>query len=91
SSGKLVWTAAVTVASGSGYSTAMAAALGSNTLLVPAWDGLHLLRLSNGSPVWHGTVAGAGTLVDPVIVNDPARGPTVYVTDGRGVIALVPG
>ncbi|MBV8164239.1 MAG: PQQ-binding-like beta-propeller repeat protein [Candidatus Eremiobacteraeota bacterium] len=91
SSGKLVWTAAVTVASGSGYSTAMAAALGSNTLLVTAWDGLHLLRLSNGSPVWHGTVAGAGTLVDPVIVNDPARGPTVYVTDGRGVIALVPG
>jgi len=26
-----------------------------------------------------------------VIVNDPARGAVVYVTDSRGVIALIPG
>ena len=91
SSGKIMWASAVMPAYGATYSTAMAAALGSGTLLVTAWDGLHLLHLSNGAPVWHGTVTGAGTVVDPVIVDDPARGPTVYVTDGRGVIALVPG
>jgi hypothetical protein len=91
SSGKSVWTSAVMPAYGSTYSTSMAAALGSGTLLVTARDGLHLLHLSTGSPVWHGTVAGAGTVFNPVIVDDPARGPTVYVTDGRGVIALIPG
>ena len=90
--GKVTWTSPVQPAITAQYSEAMCAALGSSTLLVASYDGLHLLSLSNGSEVWHGTVAGAvGTATNPIIVNDPATGPTVYLTDSRGVIALVPG
>jgi outer membrane protein assembly factor BamB len=67
----------------------MCAALGSSTLLVTSFDGLHLLNLSTGSEIWHGAVAGAvGSVSNPIIVNNPGSGPTVYVTDSRGVIAL---
>jgi outer membrane protein assembly factor BamB len=66
----------------------MFAALGSSTLLVTSFDALHLLNLSTGTEIWHGGAAGAS---NPVIVSDPALGVTVYVTDGTGVIALVPG
>ncbi|MDQ6780115.1 MAG: PQQ-like beta-propeller repeat protein [Candidatus Eremiobacteraeota bacterium] len=86
--GRLVWTSPVQPA-GYGMLTGMCAALASNTLVVTANDGLHVLSLANGGALWHGTVAGAqGTVMNPVIVNDPARGATVYVTDNRGVIAL---
>lgn len=90
--GKTAWTSSVSPAYASQFSTGMSAALGSATLLVTAYDGLHLMNLANGHEIWHGTVSGAvGTVANPVIVNDPARGAIVYVTDGRGVIALVPG
>lgn len=89
--GKVVWTSGVQPAASGQYSTAMCAALGSGTLLVASYDGLHLLNLATGAEIWHGAVTGAiGTATNPVIVNDPARGPTVYLTDGRGVIALIP-
>lgn len=91
--GKKAWSSSVSPAYGGQFGTAMCAALGSNTLLVTSVDGsLHLLKLADGTEIWHGAVAGAvGTVANPVIVNDPARGATVYVTDNRGVIALVPG
>jgi hypothetical protein len=91
SNGSTAWTASVPATTSSGY-TSMAAASGSNTLLVASNQSLYLLQLSNGTEIWHGKVAGAvGPIYNPVIVNDPARGAVVYVTDSRGVIALVPG
>jgi len=88
--GRVVWTSTVQQ-DGYGLVTGMCAALGSNTLVVTANDGVHILNLANGADLWHGAIAGAqGTVSDPVIVNDPARGATVYVTDNRGVIALAP-
>ncbi|HXN08584.1 MAG TPA: PQQ-binding-like beta-propeller repeat protein, partial [Candidatus Acidoferrales bacterium] len=91
SNGSTAWTASVPAFTSSGY-TSMAAATGSNTLLVASNQSLYLLQLSNGTEVWHGKVAGVvGPVYNPVIVNDPARGAVVYVTDSRGVIALVPG
>ncbi|MDQ6766788.1 MAG: PQQ-binding-like beta-propeller repeat protein [Candidatus Eremiobacteraeota bacterium] len=90
-SGSTAWTAAVPTALSPGF-TGMAAAGGSNTLLVASGQNLYVLNLSNGTEIWHGKVAGAvGSLENPVIVNDPSRGAVVYVTDGRGVIALIPG
>jgi len=90
SNGSTAWTASVSSVSYPGY-TGMAAAAGSNTLLVASNQSLYLLRLSNGAEIWHGSVAGAvGAVQNPVIVNDPTRGPVVYVTDSRGVIALIP-
>ncbi len=92
STGKVAWTSPVSVSYGGQYGTAMCAALGSNTLLVTGNDGLHVLNLATGAEIWHGAVAGAqGTVANPVIVNNPALGVTVYVTDSRGVIALIPG
>lgn len=91
-SGNVVWTSSVQPAQSGQYSTGMCAALGSGTLLVASFDGLHLLKLSTGKEIWHGAVAGAnGSATNPIIVNDPTRGPTVYLTDYKGVIALVPG
>lgn len=88
--GRVVWTSTVQQ-DGYGLVTGMCAALGSNTLVVTANDGVHVLNLANGADLWHGPVAGAqGAVSNPVIVNDPARGATVYVTDNRGVIALAP-
>jgi len=91
SNGSTAWTAAVPTAVAPGL-TGMVAAAGSNTLLVASNQSLYLLKLSNGTEVWNGKVAGVvGAIYNPVIVNDPARGALVYVTDSRGVIALVPG
>lgn len=91
SNGSIAWTAAVPAVTAPGY-TSMAAASGSNTLLVTSGQSLYVLQLSNGAVTWHGKVAGVvGGVNNPVIVNDPARGAVVYVTDSRGVIALVPG
>lgn len=89
--GKLAWSSSLSPAFGAQNATAMCAALGSSTVLITAYDGLHILRLSDGGQVWHGPVAGVvGVATDPIIVNDPARGAIVYVTDSRGVIALTP-
>ncbi len=65
----------------------MCAAIVSNTLIVTSFDAIHVLNMTNGSEIWHGGPAGAS---NPIIVNNPAVGATVYVTDGTGVIALVP-
>ncbi|MBV8170517.1 MAG: PQQ-binding-like beta-propeller repeat protein [Candidatus Eremiobacteraeota bacterium] len=86
-SGHNIWTTNVQPVYSGQYSTAMCAALVSNTLVVTSFDGVHLLNIANGADTWHGSVAGAS---NPIIVNDPAVGATVYVTDGTGVIALVP-
>jgi len=91
SNGALAWKSSVSPTYGGLYGSSMFAALGSNTLVVTAVDGIHVLRLNNGSDVWHGQVAGAnGSASDPIVVNDPAKGATIYVTDSSGVIALVP-
>jgi hypothetical protein len=86
-SGKTIWTSSVQPEYGGQYSSAMAAALVSNTLVVTSYNGVHLLNIANGSDMWHGGPTGAS---NPIIVNDPAVGATVYVIDGTGVIALVP-
>ena len=85
--GKTIWTSSVRPEYGGLYSTAMAAALVSNTLVVTSYDGVHLLNIANGTDMWHGGPTGVS---NPIIVNDPAVGATVYVIDGTGVIALVP-
>jgi hypothetical protein len=73
-----------------GYSSAtMAAALSSRTLVVTAPDGLHILSLATGTDLWHGTPSGVTTQIgNPIIVNDPVKGGTVYVTDYQGLYAL---
>jgi hypothetical protein len=91
SNGTVAWTASVPSFTSPG-ATGLAAATGSATLLVASNQSLYVLRLSNGTEIWHGQVAGVvGAVVNPVIVNDPARGAIVYVTDSRGAIALLPG
>jgi hypothetical protein len=85
--GKLLWTSKVQPSGNGQQPTAMCAALVSNTLVVTSFDGIHLLKLSDGSEIWHGGPTGTG---NPIIVNDPAVGVTVYVTDANGVIAMVP-
>jgi hypothetical protein len=74
-----------------GPTTTMAAALASKTLVVVASDGFHILSLSDGTDLWHGAVTGVPTDVgDPIIVNDPSAGPTIYVVDYSGMYAVRP-
>jgi hypothetical protein len=74
-----------------GGTATMAAALGSRTLVVTAGDGVHILALGTGVDLWHGRIAGVtGTATNPVIVNDPVRGATVYVEDYGKLYALSP-
>jgi hypothetical protein len=81
----------VQIPTASGATTTMAAALGSRTLVVTAYDGIHILALANGADLWNGRPAGiAGTIGNPVIVNDPARGAVVYVEDYTKLYALSP-
>lgn len=57
--------------------TSLVAATGSNTLVVTAADGVHILSLDDGSTVWSGKVAGTtGPLKNPVII-----GKTLYAVD----------
>jgi hypothetical protein len=57
--------------------TTIAAALGSNSVVVTAKDAVHVLSLADGSDTWHGTPAKAtGPLRNPVIV-----GHTLYAID----------
>ncbi|MDQ6830888.1 MAG: Ig-like domain-containing protein [Gemmatimonadota bacterium] len=71
--------------------TTLAAALGSNTLIVTAYDGIHILSLGDGSELWKGAVPqSSGRVRNPVIVNDPVKGPIVYVMDYSALFALVP-
>jgi hypothetical protein len=73
-----------------GFSSAtMAAALSSRTLIVTAPDGFHVISLVNGADLWHGTPSGTSNQVgNPIIVNDPTKGATLYVTDYSGLYAL---
>lgn len=72
-----------------GPTTTIAAALGSRTLVVTAYDGIHILALGTGVDLWHGRVTGVpGNVGNPVIVNDPAKGAVVYVEDGGKLYAL---
>ncbi len=62
---------------GAAIATTLAAAVPSDTLVVTASDGVHVLSLSTGADTWNGKVTGAKNVVhDPVIV-----GKTVYVVD----------
>ena len=62
---------------GAAIATTMAAAIPSNTLVVTASDGVHILSLTTGADTWSGKVTGAKYVVhDPVIV-----GKTLYVVD----------
>ena len=72
-----------------GPTTTIAAALGSRTLVVTAYDGIHILALGTGVDLWHARVTGIpGNVGNPVIVNDPAKGAVVYVEDGGKLYAL---
>jgi outer membrane protein assembly factor BamB len=85
--GKIDWTSSVQPGFSGSYSTGMAAALVSNTLVVPSFDGVHILNLTNGNDMGHSGPTGTS---NPIIVNDPSLGATVYVTDSTGIIALTP-
>ena len=62
----------------------LAAALGSDTLVVTATDGIHLLSLATGMETWKGMPAQAmGSVSNPVVV-----GNMVYVVDTSGLLAL---
>jgi hypothetical protein len=64
--------------------TSMAAALGSSTIVVAAFDGLHVLSIADGSEAWKGAVPQASGLArNPVLV-----GKRVFVTDATGLVAL---
>jgi PQQ-like domain len=71
-----------TIDFGSLPNTSLAAALGSNSLVVTAKDAVHILSLADGSDQWHGTPAKVtGPLRNPVIV-----GRTLYAVDtGAGM------
>lgn len=72
-----------------GGTTTIAAALGSRTLVVTAFDGIHILALGTGVDLWHGRPSGVpGNVSNPVIVNDPAKGAIVYVEDYNKLYAL---
>jgi hypothetical protein len=91
--GVRVWKSAtlsgLTTYSSGSTTTYLAAALGSGTLICTTSTGIHILSLLNGTELWKGATSGAnGTPHDPVIVNDPAGGPVLYVVDYTGVIAL---
>jgi hypothetical protein len=67
----------------------MVAALSSRTLIITAPDGFHIVSLFTGQDLWHGTVSGISTQVgNPIIVNDPVKGATLYVNDYQGLYAL---
>lgn len=69
---------------GGAVRTTLAAALGSNTLVVTAGDGIHILSLDDGSERWSGAVDQAvGAVHDPILV-----GNTVYVIDSGGLLSL---
>jgi hypothetical protein len=73
-----------TVAAGGAFRTSIAAALASDTLVVTAVDGIHLLSLASGVESWHGKPdASAGALFDPVPI-----GHLLYAVDGARVVAL---
>jgi hypothetical protein len=64
--------------------TSLAVALASQTVVVTAPDGIHILALGTGMEVWKGAVAQAtGRLRDPVLV-----GKRVYAMDDGALIAL---
>ena len=73
-----------------GYSSAtMVAALSSRTLIVTAPDGIHILSLLTGQDLWHGKPSGISNQIgNPIIVNDPVKGATLYVNDYQGLYAL---
>ncbi|MEO6209993.1 MAG: PQQ-binding-like beta-propeller repeat protein [Gemmatimonadaceae bacterium] len=74
-----------------GATATIAAALGSRTLVVTASDGVHVLALATGIDLWHAQIPGvAGVAGNPVIVNEPNRGATVYVETTSKVYALTP-
>jgi hypothetical protein len=62
-----------------GPSTTLAAALGSGTLVATSsTDGIHILKLTDGTELSHLALAYPNTIWDPVIVNDPAKGTLIY-------------
>jgi hypothetical protein len=81
----------VSIPAAYGPTTSIAAALGSRTLVVTAYDGVHILAMSTGADLWNGKPAGVpGAVYNPIIVNDPARGAVVYVEDYGKLYALTP-
>jgi len=64
--------------------TFLAAALASQTLVVTAFDGIHVLRMTDGTEVWTGKVPMApGAVNNPVLV-----GKRLIVEDGQALYAL---
>lgn len=89
--GNLAWNSSIAFTEWNAFSfgpwgTALAAATGSHTLIVTADDGLHLLKLSDGTEQWSGSFPEASTgLRDPVVV-----GKTVYAlaSDGTALFSF---
>ncbi len=72
------------VAEAYGGVTTLAAALSSGTLVVTAFDGLHLLDLATGKETFKGAVDKAvGAAKNPVVV-----GNRLYLVDSSGLLAL---
>jgi len=64
--------------------TTLAAAPASDTIVVTAADGIHILKLSTGVELFKQQPAMAmGAVMNPIIV-----GKTVYVVDGSGLLSL---
>ena len=72
-----------------GPSTTLAAALGSGTLVVTSsTDGIHILKLTDGTEVSHLSLTYPNTVWDPVIVNDPANGTRIYAVTYSQLVAF---
>lgn len=62
-----------------GPSATLAAALGSGTLVAfSQTDGIHVLKLTDGTQVSHLSLSYPNTVWNPVIVNDPVKGALIY-------------
>jgi len=72
-----------------GPSTTLAAALGSGTLVATSsTDGIHILKLSDGTELSHLALTYPNTVWDPVIVNDPAKGALIYAVTYSQLVAF---
>src|SRR5262249_24922638 len=72
-----------------GPTTTLAAALGSGTLVATSsTDGIHVLKLSDGSEISHLALTYPNLVYDPVIVNDPVKGALIYAVNYSQLVAF---
>ena len=72
-----------------GPTTTLAAALGSGTLVVTSsTDGIHVLKLRDGTELSHLSLTYPNTVWNPVIVNDPVKGALIYAVTYSQLVAF---